>query len=212
MSEAEGSGGRVRHLPLLESIAVVIMAVASVASAWCGYQAGRWNGEQFRAYEESSQLRVVAARAEARTEELRTEDFLLYSNFLNAEADGDTALAERYRTRFRPPFAAAWEEWSSLPEASRPFTPFDMPAYRESPEATTATAANDGSAAAFQRALAAATRSDQFTLDTVAFAGVLFLAGIVATLRYLPARVTALSVAGIGLIAALIWMLRLPVV
>ncbi|MGI9252364.1 MAG: hypothetical protein ACR2J8_01350, partial [Thermomicrobiales bacterium] len=170
-----------RHLSLLESIAVVILAIATVASAWCGFQSGRWNGEQARAYEQSSQFRVDAARADALTEETRTVDLVIYSNFLNADAQGDPELARRYQSRFQPPFADAYEAWLRLPEATRPQTPFDMPIYRASPEAATADAARAASQAAFQDALDASSHCDEFSLLTVAFAGVLFLAGIVST-------------------------------
>ena len=32
--------------PWVEVVATVLLAVAAVLTAWCGYQATRWNGEQ----------------------------------------------------------------------------------------------------------------------------------------------------------------------
>jgi hypothetical protein len=47
----------------IEVVATVLLAVAAVATAWSGYQATRWNGEQAKASGTTNRLRIEAARA-----------------------------------------------------------------------------------------------------------------------------------------------------
>ncbi len=46
----------------IEMFAVILLGVATVGSAWCCYQATRWNGEQDKLVRESTDARVEASR------------------------------------------------------------------------------------------------------------------------------------------------------
>jgi hypothetical protein len=45
----------------LDLVAAVLLALATVATAWSGYQASRWNGEQAKAFSRASALRIESA-------------------------------------------------------------------------------------------------------------------------------------------------------
>ena len=47
----------------LEVIATVLLALATVGTAWSGYQASRWNGEQAKAAARGTALRIESAKA-----------------------------------------------------------------------------------------------------------------------------------------------------
>ena len=47
-----------------ELVATILLAVAAVATAWSGYQATRWNGEQAKASGRTNAIRIEAARAQ----------------------------------------------------------------------------------------------------------------------------------------------------
>src|SRR6478736_5404153 len=47
---------------VLEIIAVLILGITTVGTAWCGYQASQWNGAQSDLARESSEDRVEAGR------------------------------------------------------------------------------------------------------------------------------------------------------
>ena len=48
----------------LELVATVLLALATVATAWSGYQASRWNGEQAKAAARASAARIESVKAE----------------------------------------------------------------------------------------------------------------------------------------------------
>ena len=52
-----------RWEPLAEFIATIILAVATLATAWSGYQAARWGGEQSFLYSRAGALRTESTRA-----------------------------------------------------------------------------------------------------------------------------------------------------
>ncbi len=59
MTEATNPGRR------LELVATLLLAAATVATAWSGYQASRWNGEQAKAFSRAGGLRVESAKADS---------------------------------------------------------------------------------------------------------------------------------------------------
>jgi hypothetical protein len=42
----------------LELSAILLLSLAAVATAWSGYQASRWSGEQSRGYAQASATRI----------------------------------------------------------------------------------------------------------------------------------------------------------
>ena len=50
----------------VEVVATVLLALAAVATAWSGYQATRWNGEQTKASSRTNAIRIDAARAQGK--------------------------------------------------------------------------------------------------------------------------------------------------
>ena len=55
-----------RRSERLEVVATILLAFATVATAWSGYQASRWNGEQALAFSRASALRIESSKADAR--------------------------------------------------------------------------------------------------------------------------------------------------
>jgi hypothetical protein len=207
----ESSRGLPRHDRLFEGIAVVMLALASFAAAWCGYQSNLWNGEQVEAFERATQARVDTARAEALDGQYFGIDLALYTNYVNALAAGNEDLAEIYRNNFQPQFGAVFTEWSALPEDARPATPFDLPGYAASTWDVAAADASRLASDAFRAGLVADEHSDDYTLVSVVLAGVLFMAGIASWIDWPAARVVTLAIAGTLLLGSLGWLLRLPI-
>ena len=52
-----------RWEPLAEVIATVILALATLATAWSGYQSARWGGEQSTKFSQAGALRTESTRA-----------------------------------------------------------------------------------------------------------------------------------------------------
>jgi hypothetical protein len=140
-------------------------------------------------------------------------DVATFTQWLNARAQHDDALARFYSARFRPEFQPAFAAWLAtepLRNANAPQTPFAMPQYRLKAQ-TDADGLEKTAAAASQRAKDANQHADNTMLAVVLCATALFFAGISAKLGDTRARGAILGLAGVALIFALIWLATLPV-
>ena len=76
-----------------ELVATVLLAVAAVATAWSGYQATRWNGEQAKASGRTNAIRIEAARAQGLAQAQTQVDVATFIQWVDAYAKHETALA-----------------------------------------------------------------------------------------------------------------------
>ena len=112
----------------LELFAVVLLATATIATAWSAYQARQWTGEQAREYSVGTASRIAENRAAALANRDVQIDVATFIQWVDARERQDTALARFYRARFRDEFEPAFRSWLADPDA--PETPFAMPQYR----------------------------------------------------------------------------------
>jgi hypothetical protein len=196
----------------LELGAVLVLSLAVLATAWSGYHAARWSGEQSQLYTQASALRVKSAQEAVRAGQGRIDDQLYFNGWLDAYEAGDRRLAGIYRRRFRPEFVPAFRAWL----AQRPFTnpraipgPLYVPEYR--PAALTRAAELDAEAEKLYReGVEAKKNDDAFTLSTVFFAAVLFFGSVSLRLDWWPLRVAVFLLGGVMLLGGLAWVLSLP--
>ncbi len=115
------------------SAATVLLAVAAVMTAWCSYQATRWNGEQATASGRTNAIRIDAARAQGLSEAQAQIDVATFTQWVDAYA--------RERRSWRTSTSSASAPSSSRPSTpgsrrgrlknpDAPLTPFAMPQYR----------------------------------------------------------------------------------
>ena len=106
---AEG-GGRDR----VEFVATVLLALATVATAWSGYQSTRWNGEQAKAGARANALRIESAKAAGLANTQTIVDVSVFTGWVNAYA--------RTRPNWRTSTSRAFARSSSRPSlrGSRP--------------------------------------------------------------------------------------------
>jgi hypothetical protein len=196
----------------LELAAVLLLALTTLATAWCGYQAARWSGEQSQHYARASTTRIKALNASTRAGQLRIDDLNYFNGWLEARQGGNTQLATIYRRRFRPEFVPAFRAWI----AQRPFTnpraipgPLYMPQYRPADLALSAkldAAAN----VLYTEGTEAKSNDDRYILATLFFAAVLFFAGISLRLDWRPLRVVVLGLGLALLLGGVAFVLTLP--
>jgi hypothetical protein len=198
---------------VLEIVAVLLMSVTTLATAWSGYQAARWSGEQSQSFARASAVRIKAQQQATAAGQTRIDDLLYFNGWLDARQAGNRELAAVYERRFRPEFVPAFRAWL----AQRPFTnpravpgPLYMPQYRLAASARAARL----DAQADELYLAgteARSDDDKYILSTVFFAGVLFFAGISLRVLWQLLRFVVLGLAGTMLIVGVGFMLSLPV-
>jgi hypothetical protein len=219
LSEPRGHGEEQSHKPnrgerLLELYAILLLSLTTLATAWSGYQAARWSGEQSQSFARASTMRIKAQAQSTLAGQLRIDDLVMFNSWLDAREAGDRELAAIYRRRFRPEFVPAFEAWT----AQRPFTnrsaipgPLYMPEYRL---AETARAAELDARAdeLYRDGTAAKANDDHYILSTLFFAAVLFFAGISLRLDWRPLRYVVLGMASVLLFAGVGYLLTLPVV
>ncbi|MGZ8707648.1 MAG: hypothetical protein ACXW0R_09720, partial [Gaiellaceae bacterium] len=110
----------------LEVLATVLLAVAAVATAWSGYQATRWNGEQAKASSKTNAIRIEAARAQGLSQAQTQVDVATFTLWVDAYAHKETLLSDFYFKRFRKEFrpaVVAWLATRPLKNPEAPLTP-----------------------------------------------------------------------------------------
>ena len=118
-SQPDQPQNQIRGEQAIEIIITAILALATIATAWSGYQAARWGGLQSTLYSEAGALRTESARASANYQRLAQIDLIVYTNWAQAFATGNQDLADFYEQRFRPKFKSVFDAWM----ASDPMDP-----------------------------------------------------------------------------------------
>jgi len=197
----------------LEVIATVLLSLATVATAWSGYQASRWNGEQAKAFSRASTLRDASNKADALANAQTQIDVATFTQWVDAYALERTELADFYFARFRPEFKPAVDAWIATrprrnPDA--PLTPFAMPEYEVAARAEAErlqAEAEDTSATARTNVQ----RATNYVLCVVLFAAVLFFAGISTKLETPRLRRFLLGFGVALFLGTVVWLATFPV-
>ena len=189
----------------VDALLVVVLSLAAVAAAWSGYQAARWSGVQASNYAQASARRVESTRASTTANQLTIIDVMTFTNYVNAWLTGDAELADFYHQHFRAEFLPAFDAWMAtdpLNNPDAPPSPFAMAEY--APAGRAQADQLEAEAEAFFVAGADANeQADDYVLNTVFLATVLFFAGIAPRVRWLPAQLVLVALAvillGVGL-------------
>jgi hypothetical protein len=196
-----------------ELVATVLLAVAAVATAWSGYQATRWNGEQAKASSRTNAIRIDAARAQGLSEAQKEVDVATFIQWVDAYAHRETELTTFYERRFRPEFKPAFRAWLAtrpLTNPDAPLTPFVMPQYRLAAEAEAGRLDAEAavSAAVVTRNIQ---RASNYVLGVVLFSVALFFAGMSTKLASVRLRQIALAVGCVVFLGTVVWIATSPV-
>ena len=133
-----------------ETVVVVVLSVTAVLAAWCGFESSQWSGEMSTAFSEASSARIEAARQDGVANAARQADLTIWGVYVQARAQGNTALATYVEKRFTDHFRVAYQAWLAQGEPTN--GPFKMKEYIP-PGTTEATAADQRADARFADAL-----------------------------------------------------------
>jgi hypothetical protein len=197
----------------LEIGSAVLLSIATLATAWSGYQASRWNGEAAKATGRANASRVESTRASGLANRNAQIDIALFTQWVDAYARNETVLADFYRNRFRAEFKPAFEAWVAsrpLRNPRAPLSPFAMPQYvlEAETEANALELAADATAA---EARGGIHRAQNYVLAVTLFAASLFFAGISTKLTRPGPRAAVLGLGFVVFVVTLVWILTLPV-
>ena len=197
----------------LEIVATVLLALATVATAWSGYQASRWNGEQAKAFSRGNAARIESTRASGLADAQTQIDVATFTQWVDAYAQDQTELADFYFKRFREEFKPAVDAWIAtrpLQNANAPLTPFAMPEYQLAAREEAERARGGGRSVAAQ-ARTNVQRATNYVLGVVLFAAALFFAGMSAKLRTRRLRAVLLAFGVVVFVGTVIWIATFPV-
>ena len=183
--------------PMMDIIFAVILLIATLSTAFCVYEATRWNGAQSIAFGESSMLRSESLRATNIVTAEVIIDIQLYTSWVNAVAGGNEAEAAFLRERFRKEFRPAFDAWlaSADPDSADGIpegTPFDQPEYNLQYYAKSHLL-EENATAIFNHGKDANMNGDMYISNTVLFAIVLFFCGIYSRWESVKIRIGLLA-------------------
>ena len=195
-----------------ELVAVVLLSVTTILTAWSGFQSSKWGGEMSISFSQASSARIAAARADGDANRRITVQVGLFTQWLQAAADDDAELMRFLVARFPEPLATTFPLWldtDPLTDPDSPSSPFVMPEYQV-PEALAAEEFDATADAKFAAALEANAQGDRYTLLTVAFASVLFFSAISGRMRSRRSQWALLGVGLVVFVAASSFLISFP--
>jgi hypothetical protein len=212
LSESDGKS-TTRNERVMELVATLLLALATVGIAWSGYQGARWNGRQAREYAQSNTARNLANRSATSGAQDRTQDLLNFNRWLEVTTEGDQQLADLYQRRFRPEFLPAFQAWLAEDPLNNPAaeaSPLRVPQYHVA-ALEKADRLETAGTEHFEQGKEATENTDSYVLTTVFFATVLFFAGISMRFAWQSMRITVLVLGSLSLTWAFVLVARLPI-
>lgn len=197
----------------IEVIATILLALATVASAWCAYQSTRWSGVQANALSESNLINTQSVTEFTRADQLATIDVGMFVQYIAATAQKDKKLADFIAQRFRPEMNKAFKAWlatNPMNNPKAPSSPFIMPEYK-SKARDYAQSLVEKARRTFDYAKNANQQADEYVLLTVLFTSVLFFSGLSTTVKKRHLRWTLLIIGAIVFVFGIIVLSSYPI-
>jgi hypothetical protein len=213
----------------IELVATIVLAIATILTAWSAFQAGKWGGTQAINFSEAGVARTESTRADTRAGQLIQIDAAMYLDWVsgyieevragiipdnptNYEPAIGTVSGFLYN-RFREEFVPAVDAWLATDPTSNPDapkTPFDMDEYVVADSVRAIELSTEANAKGLE-ARDANQNGDNYVLTMVLFASVLFFAGVSAKLVAERNRLIALGFGVFLLLSGIFILVSLPV-
>lgn len=193
-------------------VTVILISVAALSSAWCGYQAARWSGLSTLSYNLANGARVAASTAQTRSTIAELAQVSLFVQYEGALYSQNRQFAAFLYRRFPPELRRSVDAWLAtkpLTNPRAPLSPFAMPQYHRQDDDVFA-ASTSRAETLIGEAVDANAKSEAYVFLTVICASISFLGGIATKMvypRYLPVTIIG-TVLWLGVLAS---MLRAPV-
>jgi hypothetical protein len=196
----------------VEPVAALLMALATLSTAWCSFESAAWTRKsnrlmnQFNALERKAGLLTVQGMQQA------TIHTGMFMQALAAHDAGNEKLVNFYVERFPPELRKAYDTWLAQKPFENPNAdphPF-VPKLYVTPGTREAADANAKAADSQQQAGAAGSVSGQYLANTVLFATVLFFANAAGKFEQRRVRVVAFAFAVAVFLFAVMRTVTLP--
>jgi hypothetical protein len=203
---------RPRWETFIEIAEVTVLAIVAIATAWSGYQATQWGGQQTVLYGQASSARFQADALSTLGGQQLVADSSMFTAWLVARQSGDTELQGQLVRRFSPDYAKAFQEWlqtDPFNDPAAPAGPGYMPGFTN-PNLEAAKGLNAQASAAFAVGTGSRATANKYVRDTVLFASVLFCIAIAQRFKIQGVRLGANVLALVLLLYTLSTLVALP--
>jgi hypothetical protein len=198
----------------IEIAAAVLLALATIASAWSAYQAARWGGYEAKKFAAATAHRIESSKASDLADQETSVDRELWVQWIEAYGTGDTRLADYLESKnFSSELQKAFQAWKAtdpLNNPDAPDSPFEMTDYKNA-NAQKSTQLEEQAQKETTEAREAVERSDRYILFTVLFASVLFFAGISTKFRDKRVRLAVLFMGYLLFTVSLVFVVLQPI-
>jgi hypothetical protein len=201
-----------RGARILEILAVLLLGVATVGTAWCAYQSSQWTGTQTELARAASDERVEASRLFILASQRIGYDSMLVTDYAQARVEARDTLAQFYRQSLvRPGFLPVLDRWeATLQAGGQPTNLLEDTAYLDA-QLTDYRAAENRAEELATQSTQAGEHAEDYVITTILLAVALFFAGVFSSFRFLPARVLLLLAAIATIAVAAARVAALPV-
>jgi hypothetical protein len=196
----------------VEPVAALLMALATLSTAWCSFQSAAWTRQSNRLMNEFNALERRAGLLSVQGVQQATIHAGMFMQLLAAQQAGNEKLVNFYVERFPPDVRKAYDAWLVQKPFENPIAdahPF-VPNLYEVRGAHDAAKLNSKAASALKEARSAGNTSGQYLANTVLFATVLFFANASAKFEQQRVRSVAFLFAVAVFVFALVRTAMLP--
>jgi len=184
-----------------EALAVILLSLATIGTAWCSRQAFVWSTESTQLSIQSVARGRDASDFRVKANQVFTLDIFLFSQYLNAHNASNEPFADFYSRQFSPELKQAYEvQTRSSKVPNGPIDPFTKDVYQR-PLLSQADTLESESARMWYESLGAAKTGQHYALISVLLATALFFSGTAPQFEMRRKRCIVLT---LGLAALLI--------
>jgi hypothetical protein len=197
---------------LTEMLAVLLLGVATVGTAWCGYQSSEWNSEQQQLGRRASDERVESNRQFGLALQTIQYDANIIAQYGQAVVDDDTDLQAFFReSLIRPDFRPVLERWEQ--EVAQGRAPANLLTDRDYLDQQLAgfEQAQERAAATDIESQEAGDNGDDYVVLTLLLAMALFFAGVTTSFQVAGVRLVLLALSSVAIAYAVSKIASLPV-
>lgn len=196
----------------IETLSVVILALAIIATGWSAYQSTLWSGIMTFTLSEVNANTQKYVMSTIQQSQYSTVDAITFIEYIKAQNDNDDDLSNFFYQRFRSDFKPAvdaWLETNPFENPDAPPHPFVMQEYKKTFSEDAKKFADDATIK-WKDAAQANKNSDNFMLLTVIYASVLFIGAILSKFSEIKLRTFLLILSGIIFAIATVSLFSLP--
>jgi len=197
---------------VIEIIAVLVLGITTLGTAWCSYEAYQWNREEATLAQQATTEQLEASRLFGLATQKVSYDSVALGEYAVAYRAGDEKLMQFYRTSLmRPALLPFLDEWVAEAKAGRaPQNLLSNAAYMDQVMADY-NAASVQTAELDRQSGEAGTVAQRYLVTTILLAIGLFFGGVTTSFRWPAAKIAIIALALIAVALAAARLVDLPV-